>query len=93
MCKRSIFKLLIKLTKECNSVNNRLIKQFDGCPMCGPISVVFADIYLCKMEDDTVAATKPIFYKQYVDDTDVRRKNNTKDELFEKLNRDIIPLF
>ena len=61
--------------------------------MCGPISVVFADIYLCKMEDDTVAATKPIFYKQYVDDTYVRRKNNTKDELFEKLNRDIIPLF
>ena len=49
--------------------------------------------HLCKMEDDTVAATKPIFYKQYVDDTYVRRKNNTKDELFEKLNRDIIPLF
>ena len=25
--------------------NNRLIKQIDGCPMGGPISVVFADIY------------------------------------------------
>ena len=66
--------------------NNRLIKQIDGCPMGGPISVVFADIYMCKMEDDVVAPIKPIFYKRYVDDTYIRRKNNTKDELFEKLN-------
>ena len=67
------------------SVNNRLIKQIDECPMGGPISVVFADIYLCKMEDD-VASIKPLFYKRYVDDTYVRRKKNTKDELLEKLN-------
>ena len=88
MCKKSIFKkLLIKLTKECTfSVNNRLIKQIDGCPMGGPISVVFADLYMCKMEDDVVAPLKPIFYKRYVDDTYVRRKKNTTDELFEKLN-------
>ena len=87
MCKKSIFKkLLRKLTKECAfSVNNRLIKQIDGCPMGGPISVVFADIYMCKMEDDVVAPLKPIFYK-YVDDTYVRRKKNATDELFEKLN-------
>ena len=88
MCKKSIFKkLLIKLMKECTfSVNNRLIKQIDGCPMGGPISVVFADIYMCKMENDVVAPIKPLFYKRYVDDTYVRRKKNTKDELFEKLN-------
>ena len=88
MCKKSVFKkLLIKLTKECTfSVNNQLIKQIDGCPMGGPISVVFADIYMCKMEDDVVAPIKPIFYKRYVDDTYIRRKKNTKDELFEKLN-------
>ena len=53
--------------------------------MGGPISVVFADIYMCKMED-VVAPLKPIFYKRYVDDTYVRRKKNTTDELFEKLN-------
>ena len=53
-----------------------------GCP----ISVVFADIYMCKMEDDVVAPLKPIFYKRYVDDTYVRRKRNTTDKLFEKLN-------
>ena len=88
MCKKSIYKkLLIKLTKECTfSVNNRLIKQINGCFMGGPISVVFSDIYMCKMEDDVVAPTKPIFCERYVDDTYIRRKENTKDELFEKLN-------
>ena len=58
----------------------------NGCPMGGPISVVFADIYMCKMEDDVVAPIKPIFYKRYVDDTYIRRKKNTKNELFENLN-------
>ena len=68
MCKKSIFKkLLIKLTKECTfSVNNRLIKQIDGCPMSGPISVVFADIFMCKMEDDVVPPIRPLFYKRYL---------------------------
>ena len=54
--------------------------------MGGPISVVFADIYMCKMEEDVVAPLKPIFCKRYVDDTYVRRKKNTTDELFEKFN-------
>ena len=38
------------------------------------------------MVDDVVAPLKPILYKRYVDDTYVRRKKNTTDELFEKLN-------
>ena len=38
------------------------------------------------MVDDVVAPLKPMLYKQYVDDTFVRRKKNTTDELFEKLN-------
>ena len=84
MCKKLIFrKLLRKLTKECTFlVDNRLIKQIGGCPMGGPISVVFADIYMCKMEDDVVAPLKPIFSKRYVDDTYVRKKKNTTDDLF-----------
>ena len=86
MCKKSIFKnMLKKLTKE-YTVYSRLIKQIDGYPMRGPISVVFADICMCKLEDDVVAPIKPIFYKRYVEDTYVRRKRNTKDELFENLN-------
>ena len=85
MCKKSIFKkLLIKLTKECNfSVNNQLIISIVV------ISVVFVKIYMYKMEDDFVAPIKPIFYKRYTDDTYVRRKKNTKEELFENLTRTI----
>ena len=76
MCKKWIFKkLLIKLTKKCTFlVNNQLIKQIDECPMRVPVSVVFADIYTCKIEDDIVAPIKPIFYKRYFDDPYVRKK-------------------
>ena len=75
-CEKSIFiKLLKKLTQECVfTINNRLIKQVDGCPMGGLISVVFSDIYVCKTEEDIVIPANPIFYKRYVDDTYVRRK-------------------
>ena len=67
------------LTKECIfSVNNRLIRQIDECPM--------SEIYMCKMEDDVVAPIKPMFYKRYIDDAYLRRKKNTKDELYEKFN-------
>ena len=54
--------------------------------MGGPISVVLLDIYVCKMEEDIVAPSKPLFYKRYVDDTYVRRKKNETDELYNALN-------
>ena len=87
-CKLSVFKkLLNKLTTECVfSANNRLIKQIDGCPMGGPISVVLSDIYVCKMEEDIVAPSKPLFHKHFVDDTYVRRKKTETDELYNALN-------
>ena len=50
--------------------------------MGGPISVVFSDIYVCKMEEDIVIPTNPIFYKRYVDDTYVQRKNHETDKCF-----------
>ena len=43
--------------------------------MGAPISKVFSDIYMCKMEDDIIKALKPIFYKSYVDDAYIKRKN------------------
>ena len=87
-CKKSIFKkMLLKLIKECVfSVNNRLIKQTDGCPMGGPICVIFSDIYVSRMEEDIVVPLKPHFHKRYVNDTFIRRKKNEPDSLFEKLN-------
>ena len=64
------------------------MKQIDGCPIGGLISVVFSDIYISKVEEDIVAPMKPHFYKRYVDDTYIRRRKNESDSLFEKLNSD-----
>ena len=53
--------------------------------MGGPVSVVFSNIFLSKMELDLVVPAKSILYKCYVDDTYVRRKKNEVDKLFEEL--------
>ena len=53
-----------------------LIKQIDGCAVGGQISVVLSDIYVCKIEENIVGPSKPLFYKRYVDYTYVRRKKN-----------------
>ena len=47
-CKKSIFiKLLRKPTQECVfSINSRLIKQVDDCPMGGLISAFFFQIFM-----------------------------------------------
>ena len=54
--------------------------------MGGPISIVLSDIYVCKIEEDVVARSKPLFCKRYVDDTYVRKKRNQTDELYNALN-------
>ena len=54
--------------------------------MGGPVSVVFSDIFMCKIEEDVVVPAKPSFYKRYVDGTYIRRKKNVNDELFQNLN-------
>ena len=88
MGKKSVFrKGLFKLTKGCAfSVTEKLLKRVDGCPMGGPISVVFLDMSMFKMQLDVVVHAKPIFYKCYVVDTYARRKRNDVDKLFEELN-------
>ena len=85
--KRLIFKrLLERLAKGVFSVNDRLIKQIDGCSMGGSLSVVFAGIFMAKMEADVVSPIKPIFYERYVDGVFTRRKKGTEDHLFRALN-------
>ena len=88
MCKESIFRnLLYKLSSQCVfSVNNQLIKQIDGCPMGGPISVVFSDIFMNKMERDIVIPIASNLYKRCVDDTFAKRKKNKPDDLYNALN-------
>ena len=49
------------------SVTEKLLRQVDGCPMGGPISVVFSDLFMCKKELDVAVPAKTIFYKRYVD--------------------------
>ena len=75
-------KILLKLTKECTfSANGKLLKQIDGSPMGGPISVVFPDTYMCKMGFGVVVPTKFLFYKRYVNDTYVRRNLSDLEDL------------
>ena len=50
--------------------------------MGSPVSVVFSDIYMYKMEDGVVKPLKPIFYKHYKGETYVIRKRNKTDTLF-----------
>ena len=53
--KLNLRKLLFKLTKGCVfSVTEKLLRQVDICPMGGPIYVVFADVFICKIELDVV---------------------------------------
>ena len=88
MCKKSIFrKLLYKLSSQCIfSVNNQLLKQIDGCPMGGSISVVFSDIFMNKMERDIVISIAPNLCKRYVDDTLAKHKKNKPYDLYNALN-------
>ena len=63
-------KRLFKLAKRCVFlVTEKLLSQVDICPMDGPISVVLADVFICKIELDVIVPAIPIFYKRYVDDT------------------------
>ena len=50
--------------------------------MGGPLSVIFSDTFMTKLEDDVVTPFKPIFYKRFVDDTFNIRKKNNPDHLF-----------
>ena len=62
-------RLLEKLTKNCVfSVNDKLVKQVEGCPMGGTISVIMSGIHMKRMEKDCVAPLNPKLYKRYVDD-------------------------
>ena len=77
-CKMSIFKKLWnKLTKKCIfSANDRLTKQIYGCPIGGPISVILSDTYGCKIVEDIVTPSKPLFYKRYMECRYVKTKKN-----------------
>ena len=87
-CERSAFKkMLNKLYKGLTFLaDSRLIRQVDGFPMSGPISLVLSNIFCVKMEFDVVKPLKPKLYKRHVDDIYSKRIKNQPDKLFEELN-------
>ena len=95
MCKSKLnfHHLLEKLTKNCVfSVNDKLVKQIEECPVRGAISVILSGIHMKRMEQDYVAPLNSKVYKRYVDDTITKsEKNATNDELL-KLNGENIKL-
>ena len=57
---KSSKKLLNKLCEGCIFLEDgRLIKQIHECPMGGPVSAVFCNIFCVKMELNVVKTLKP----------------------------------
>ena len=84
MCKSKLIypRLLEKLTKNCVfSVNDKLVKQIEGCPVGGAISVIMSAIDMKRMKKDCVATLKRELYKRYVDDMYKRYYNQKKEKL------------
>ena len=90
MCKSKLIVCCLpeKLTQNCVfSVNNKLVKQVDGCPMGGAILVIMSGIHMNRLEKECVIPLKPKFYEWYVDNTITKRKKNTDiDDLFQNMN-------
>ena len=88
ICSRLIMKRLLKrLTSDCLfSVNERLVKQIDGCAMGSPLSVVLSGIFMTKLEKEVVYPEVPILFRRFVDDVFNRKKKNAPDTLLPKLN-------
>ena len=52
------------MCKDCNYLeDDRLIREIDGCPTSGPISVVLSNIFCVKMQFDVIKPLKPKLYK------------------------------
>ena len=80
-------RFLKRLTSDCIfTINNRLIKQIDGCSMGSPLSVILSGIFMSKLEKQIVYPITPILYERYVDDVFYSKKKNQDDTLLLKLN-------
>ena len=89
MCESKLIfrQLLERLTQNCVfSVNNKLVKQVNGCLMGGVISVIMSGIHMNRLEKERAMPLKPKFYKRHVDDTITKGKKNIDiDELFQSM--------
>ena len=87
-CKKSVSKkLLNELSKGCTFLADcRLIRQVEGCPMGGLISVVLSNIFCVKMKPDLVKPLKPKLYIHHVNDIYSKWIKNQREKCFKKLN-------
>ena len=86
--KLSFCRLLEKLTNNCFfSLNDKVVKQIEECPMACTFSVIMSGIYMKRIDKDCVVPLNPKNYRCYVDGTITKRKKNvTNHELFANIN-------
>ena len=63
-----------------------MIREVEGYPVGGPISVALSSIFCVKMKPDVVKPLKPKLCKHYVDDIYSKRIKNQRGKCFKKLN-------
>ena len=87
-CKKSVSKKsLNELCKGCTFLADvRLMRQVEGYPVGGLISVVLSNIFCVKMKPDVVKPLKPKRFKCYVDDIYCKWIKNQREKCFKKLN-------
>ena len=66
--------------------DGKLYKQTEGCAMGSPLGPVFANIFMCKLENEFLRTCpqefKPSIYRRYVDDTFVAFNNHEESLAF-----------
>ena len=84
----SFCRLLEKLTNNCFfSLNDKVVKRIEKCPMACTFSVIMSGIYMKRIDKDCVVPLNPKNYRCYVDGTITKRKKNvTNHELFANIN-------
>ena len=83
ICSKLIFKrLLLKLTTESIFMfDDKFYKQTDGFTMARPLSVIFSNVFMTKMEEHVVPHSPP-FYKRFVN----KRRKDQSNKLLERMN-------
>lgn len=72
---KSDFRKLLQLAVQDTAFifNNNCYSQIDGMAMDSPLGSIFADIFMCSLEehflDTCPLSNHPLFCKRYVDDT------------------------
>ena len=79
-------RLLIKLASDNTfMLNLNFYKQINGCTMCGPLSVIFSNIYIARTKHEIFKTTNPRFYKRFANGI-ISKKKDQPDLLFENSN-------